>query len=92
MGAKMKNSVIIDILNGVKGNRQTMVLSKTNKDNLKKISDGYDKLKSRLNSKQMKLLEKFLDVYDNNYLEEIDFYYLEGFKLGLLLAVECFKE
>ncbi len=35
----MKNSVIIDILNGVKGNRQTMVLSKTNKDNLKKIAD-----------------------------------------------------
>ncbi len=88
----MKNSVIIDILNGVKGNRQTMVLSKTNKDNLKKIADGYDKLKSRLNSKQMKLLEKFLDVYDNNYLEEIDFYYLEGFKLGLLLAVECFYD
>ncbi len=40
----------------------------------------------------MKLLEKFLEVYDNNYLEEIDLYYLEGFKLGFLLAVECLKE
>ncbi len=83
----MGNSVIQDIFNGVKGHRDTMSLTKAHRNNLKEVSDGYEKLKKHFSEKQLRFIEKFLCV-----CEEIDFYFKEGFKLGLRIAVECFEE
>ncbi len=89
----MKNSVIKSIFNGVKGNRQAMVLPKANKDNLRKVSDAYDKLiGGRFNSKQKKEIDKFLQIHDKSYCDEIDLYFVEGFKLGLLIGIECLED
>ncbi len=88
----MGNSVIEDIFNGTKGHRDTMPLTKAHLNILKEVAGSYDKLKKRFSEKQLKEIEKFLRVYDKNYCEEIDFYFKEGFKLGLRIAVECFEE
>ncbi len=88
----MKNSIIKDIFNGVRGSCETMVMTKRNTDNLKEISVGYDKLKKRFNQKQIKLVDKFIEAYDKNFCDEVDFYFTEGFKLGFLIAVECFED
>ncbi len=88
----MKNSVIQGIFNGVKGHIESMTLPKTNQDNLTQVSDAYDKLKARFHGEQMKLIDEFLKVYDDNYCDEIDFYFAEGFKLGLQIGVECFED
>ncbi len=88
----MKESVIKDIFTGAKGNIETMALTKTNKDNLKEVADYYDKLKKRFNVKQMKVIDRFLGIYDKNNYDEINFYFTQGFKLGLRIAVECFED
>ncbi len=88
----MKGSAIKEIFYGAKGNKETMVLTKEIKNNIKSISEYYDKLKKSCSAKQMKLIEKFLDVYDNSLCDEINFYFTEGFKLGLRIGVECFEE
>lgn len=88
----MKKSVIQDIFNGVKGHHETMVFKNPNKDNLKEVAEGYDKLKKRFSSKQIKDIDKFLQIYEKNLCDEITFYFTEGFKLGLLIAVECFDD
>lgn len=88
----MKNSVIEGIFNGVKGCHETMALKKINKENLKEISEGYDTLKKHFNANQIKDIDKFLQVYEKSLGDEITFYFTEGFKLGLLIAVECFED
>ncbi len=88
----MERSVIKDIFNGVKGSREGIGLARVNKDNLKELSDGYDKLKKRFNAKQIKHIDKFLEVYDKNFCDEVDLYFTEGFKLGLRIAIECFGD
>lgn len=88
----MKNSIIKDILNGVKGNKETMVSTKIGSENLKSVSKAYDKLKENFNSQQISLIEQFLSVYDKSFYDELDFYFVEGFKLGLHIAVECFQD
>ena len=88
----MRKSIITDIFNGKKGNHETMELSKKLKDNLSEVADGYEKLKSRFNPEQMSFIEEFLDVYDNNSYDEIEYYFTQGFKLGLLIGVECFED
>ncbi len=87
----MKNSAIKDVFNGVKGNIETMGSTKASKENLKEISDCYDALKKRFTKKQRKLIDKFLNAYEKNYCDEIDYYFTEGFKLGLQIGVECFE-
>ncbi len=88
----MKNSVIKDVFNGVKGNIEAMGFNNRSRGNLKDMADCYDKLKKRCSEKQIKLLDKFLEAYNRNYGDEIDFYFTEGFKLGLRIAVECFED
>ncbi len=83
----MKRSVIKDIFSGGK-----IPLTETNKENLKELAEGYDRLRNRFNAKQMKLIDKFLSVYDKNYCDEVDLYFTEGFKLGLLIVVERFVD
>ncbi len=88
----MKNSVIKDIFNGVKGNCEIISLKKSNKENLAKVSESYDNLIKHFNDKQIKRIKKFLDVYDKSNCDEMELYFTEGFKLGLLIGFECFED
>ncbi len=88
----MKNSVLKDIFNGVKGNRGVIAENRTNKESLNKVLEYYERLKKRFDDKQIKLIEKFLYVYEANVHKEAEFYFSEGFKLGLQIGVECFRD
>ncbi len=88
----MNHSTIKEIFNGVSGRRESMAFTKTNKGALTEISNAYDTLRKRFNSKQIKAMDKFLEIYDDYYCDEIDFYFAEGFKLGLRLTVECLQD
>ena len=51
-----------------------------------------DKLKAELTKEQNKIFEEFVDLYGerlNIFAEEK---YINGFKLGFLIAVECYKK
>ncbi len=86
----MKNSVIKDIFNGVKGNREEII--KANNTNVKKVLESYEKLKDTFNEKQMKFIENFIEAYDINYYENMTSCFEEGFKLGIQVGAECFLE
>ncbi len=88
----MKNSVIRDLFYGVRGFNETMKVPKINKERANKMCEMERKLKNQLSSKQFDLHEKFVKLIDDEYADEIDFYFVEGFKLGFLIAVECFED
>ena len=49
----------------------------------------YDELKEKLSPELWELHRKFVDLVEGNCSEEADFYFVEGFKLGLLIGIEC---
>ena len=59
---------------------------------LKQETKCYDRLKAELNEEQNEVLEEFIDLYGerlNNFAEDK---YINGFKTGLLIAIECFRK
>lgn len=86
----MKKSVIKDIFNGYRGCRDTMNMPKDFvKKNMGIVCDTYDELKEMLSPEVLILHQKFVDALEGNWSEELDFYFAEGFKLGLLIGIEC---
>lgn len=88
----MEKSAIKDIFNGLRGHRETMKTTKENKEYLSIVCDTYDELKEKLSPEMLKLHEKLVDALENDWVEEVDFYFVEGFKLGLLIGIECSQE
>lgn len=84
----MKNSAILDILNGVKGNRETFSMPLKERQALNTVCDAYDELKKQLSPEQFSLHEKFVAALEKCHYEETGLYFAEGFKLGLLIGVE----
>jgi len=80
----MKKSAIIGIFNGFKGNLESMKAPKLSKENLEILCKTYDELKQKLSPEMLKMYNKFIDAKEAVICEEIDFYFAEGFKLGLL--------
>ena len=88
----MKKSVIRDIFKGFRGHIETMPKPEKDDANEKISCDIYDELKEKLTSEQLKLHQKFVDSIDFSWSEEVDFYFVQGFKLGLLIGIECMEE
>lgn len=67
---------------------------KMNFDNkkLKQEINCYDMLKIKLNNEQNEILEEFIDLYSERLSNFAENKYINGFKTGLLIAIECFKE
>ena len=92
-GVNKMKSVIRDIFHGFKGNMETMQLPKAHFDiSGKKLSNAYDELVAKLSPELLKLHQNFADALEDNYCEEIDFYFVEGFKLGILMGIECLQD
>lgn len=87
----MKKSVILDIFHGVKGHMDTMTMPAGNKKNSKVVCDTYDDLKEKLSPELFKLHQRFVDALECDWSDEVDFFFAEGFKLGLLIGVECIE-
>jgi hypothetical protein len=88
----MKKSVILDIFNGNRGHIETMKMPKDNSEKGDKLCNTYDELKEKLSPETYKLHEKFVDELSRDYNNEVDFYFAEGFKLGLLIGIECMED
>lgn len=87
-----KKSVIQDIFHGVRGGMETMYPSKEDIKCLDTLSDTYDEMLSKLSPELCELQQRFIEALEKNHLSEIDFFYTEGFKLGVLLGIECMEE
>ena len=87
----MKNSAIKDIFYGLRGQMDTMHMPKEHFEK-STVSDSYDELIAKLSPELLKLHEKFVNALEGDYSEEVDFYFIEGFKLGLLIGIECMEK
>lgn len=89
----MKKSAILDIFNGFRGHRDTINMPKEIiKKNMGKVCDTYEELKEKFSPEMLNLHQKFVDALEDNWSFELDFYFVEGFKLGLLIGIECISD
>lgn len=86
----MKKSAIKDIFHGFRGHIESMDIP-TDKENLAIVSDTYDELKEKLSPELINLHQKLIDALEGNWSDEVDFYFAEGFKLGLLIGIESME-
>ena len=56
------------------------------------VSNAYDELQRKLTPELVELHEKITEALESDYNEEIDFYFAEGFKLGLFIGIESMEE
>lgn len=87
----MKKSVIKDIFHGFRGNVETMTRAPETKKYAGLVSDSYDELIKRLSPEILEYHQKFVDALESNFSEEVDFFFCEGFKLGLLIGLEVME-
>lgn len=52
------------------------------------VSDAYDALLAALTEEQKVLLEKFKSALEDHQCEEVDNFFAEGFKAGMLVGME----
>lgn len=88
----MKKSAIKAVFHGERGNDQLMAMTEEEHKLACIVSDTYDELAKNLTPEQLKLHKSFEDARDDEFIEEIDNHYVEGFKLGLLIGIECMEE
>ena len=88
----MKTSVIKDIFNGFKGHIETMSMPKEGREHIKTVCETYDELEHKLSPELLELYKKHTDALEGDWNEQVDFYFVEGFKLGLRIGVECMEE
>jgi|GEM_PF-2468427 hypothetical protein len=89
----MKKSAIRDIFNGKRGDCGTMYDgSREARELADKLSDAYDLLVKKLSPETMEYHKKYLDALESSHIEEVDFYFVEGFKLGLSVGIEATEE
>ncbi|MCL2061983.1 MAG: hypothetical protein FWH03_05095 [Firmicutes bacterium] len=83
----MKTSAIRDIFNGKRGNIENMI--NPNMPPYTEQNRLYEQLKQTISAEAFALHESLIDSLDEGWLEQIDFYFTEGFKLGLCIGIEC---
>ena len=88
----MRKSVIKAIFNGERGTAERMSMTEEEHNLMSVVSDTYDELLNALAPEQKKLHEKFIDARESAFCEELDNHYVEGFKLGLLIGIECMED
>ncbi len=88
----MKKSAILHVLNGMRESFETVCLGKKYNENLNEICNLFDEINAKFPPKLLNLNHKLIDLIEANYCELSDFYYVEGFKLGLRVGIECLQE
>ena len=89
----MKKSVIRAIFHGNRGQMETMqAFSEAYQEAASKRCDAYDAMKEKLDPEQLELQQKFSDAQEDIWYEEVNYYFVEGFKLGVLIGIECMEE
>lgn len=84
-------SIIKEMINGRRG-QIDMIRVPDNERLTEEIQDTHVRLKEELNPELFTVFKKHVDALYINFSEEADFYFSEGFKLGLLLGIECMED
>ncbi len=85
----MKKSVITDIFNGKRDFAAMRCKSEESEAAERKICAAHDALMKKLSPEQMALHEELVFSLEGAHIEEVDFFFAEGFKLGLLVGIEA---
>ena len=88
----MKKSIIRDILYGLRGNADNMRFFDGEKELLKNLINIQNDIESKLSPEYKKELTALLDAVAAYNSAENDSCFVEGFKLGLRIGVECTDE
>ncbi len=88
----MKKSMIREIFFGRRGNANNFNLTERESELLDIEGKIAEDLEEKLTPEQWELHEKFANAIRNELCEEITQHYIEGFKVGLLLGIECMEE
>ncbi len=88
----MKKSAIRGIFNGNRGHMETMSNAIACQELTNELCDSYDKLLAALSPDVLKIHDKYRAALESLHVEDIDFYFAEGFKLGLLVGIECMED
>ena len=84
-------SAIIQMFHGVRGQIESVSLSKKCHELFKQCCESEQKLREKLSPELLPLFEKIMGDIHDMYCEEIDNYYAEGFRLGCLIGMEVVK-
>jgi len=88
----MKKSAIKDIFHGRRGYIESMRKGELDAVNQKLLCNASDELQKRLSPELFALHEKYVEALDAEWSDITDFYFAEGFKLGLNVGMECMGE
>lgn len=88
----MKKSIIKDIFYGERGHNETIKESKEYWDTMNRAAKISEELMEGLTEKQKDLLGKLQFAEMGLESEAAITYFTEGFKIGLLIGVECMDE
>jgi len=84
----MKKSIIRDILDKY----VNVKITKDYHNALSASCDAHHDFNKKLSPELTELHKKFIELHDSCWIEEIDAYFIEGFKLGLRIGIECMEE
>ena len=87
-----RQSVIQEIFNGQRGCIDTMDLPEEYKSYNQEFDLIDKELKPLLDAKLQELYRKALDAHSNELTKQVDFYFVEGFKLGFAVCCECLDD
>lgn len=85
-------SVIQDIFNGKKGHVETMHNKNKDKVLLDTLTTDHKNLISSLSPELLALHDKFVNSLELVHLQDVDFYFTQGFKLGLQIGIETMQD
>ncbi|MDE6558114.1 MAG: hypothetical protein K2K39_03300 [Clostridia bacterium] len=86
-----EKSAIMQIFYGQRGSADKLKSTPEYRENLRMVNNYYEKLCEILKDmpEALALLEKFNEYSGEVNASEVDGYYLEGFKFGLLIGIEA---
>lgn len=88
----MKKSIIREIFYGTKGNSETIRESEEYRELLSESIELGEMLRKTLSKEQKAIFDRF-DSTDTDLEEKAGLtYFVEGFKIGLLIGIECMDE
>lgn len=82
-------SILEEIYYGNRGNAESLEFGDAYRKALTEGCEIYEKLEKGLNKKQKKLLSKLFWSDSEQEAEAVKAVYIEGFKIGFNIAVEC---
>lgn len=85
----MKNSIIEDIYFGRRGSDVVLKTTEKTKKLMNEAIEYEDSFKKVLSAEQLSLFERYISSVIDLKVEELCVHYTEGFKLGLLVGIQC---